>query len=106
MLLAPAAILGACPQASDAAKAIDQLVAKSIAVSPKKSASAAVITQSGFIQSEFIAWSGIAATASSFAAARVSRAISVTAGACTAALAGDTTGRRAEGEGVFMVNLL
>jgi hypothetical protein len=89
-----------------AAYSIDQPEAKSKAISPKKSASAAVITQSGFIQSEFIAWLGIAATASSFAAARASRAISVTAGACTAALAGDTAGRRAEGEGVFMVNLL
>jgi hypothetical protein len=106
MLLAPAAIPRANPQVFDAAKAIDQPEARSKAINPKKSASAAVITQSGFIQSEFIAWSGFAATASSFAAARASSAISVTAGACTAALAGDATGRRAEGEGVLMVNLL
>jgi hypothetical protein len=53
----------------------DQLVAKSIAVSPKKIANAAVIAQSGFIR-----WSATA-TASSFAAARASGATNTTAGA-------------------------
>ena len=92
--------LGAASKAAvfSAARASDQLVARSMAVTAKKSASAAVIAQSGFIQSGFIRWSGTA-TASSFAAARASRAISTTAGACTADSVGDTTSRWVEGRG-------
>ena len=103
MLPAPAAVVAPASKAPvfTAAGSIDQLATMTIAIAPKKSASAAVIIQSGLTPC-----SATAVTASSFAAARASRASDTSAGACTAESAGEATCRREEGMGACMVSLL